>query len=370
MVLITAFVVPATLFAVMLGFNTPTRTHLTGYVLSVGADGKFAFSAPDGSGVVTAPGNGLTQDAADIVLAANGRYLLTPTGRLMRLSGDSLLFTGNSVLVRPGQTVAGLADQNRAVITIGIGHSATYPVYATHFGQPSISMGEADSVAGDPQQTGVIVSVGSSQLSNPGSIAFPDQNLAFPMMDVRVELRDAGHSTVLLDRASQLNAALREPPTTPVQIIAVPSPSGQLFALEVIPLSSGAPSDGIVVVDRHGTIVGTAAGLHGDVSWSPDGQSLTYPQIVGGHFDMAVWTIGHQPELYQGPKAVSITGLTCVWAPTGRAVLCAVGGDPIGRNARWLVAQLHQSHVATYSGPLLPLAWLPGPTPGPNSHGQ
>jgi hypothetical protein len=192
--------------------------HIADAVLSVGADGRFETSAPDGTGLVTLPGNVLTQDSAEVVLAASGRYLVTTTGKLMRLSGDGFFFTGSAVALRPGQTVAALADENRAVIIVGIGHPASYPVYATHFGQPSISLGEADGVSGDPQQIGVIVSVGSAQLPTPGAAGFPNGNQDSPMMDVRVELRDAGEPTVLLDRASQLNGALHQPPDTPVHI--------------------------------------------------------------------------------------------------------------------------------------------------------
>jgi hypothetical protein len=337
--------------------------------LSVGADNSFEISAPDGSGVVPQPANVETQEAAEGVLAPNGRFLVTTTGKLMRFSGDDLFFTGDSVPLRSGQTVAALADHDRAVITVGIGDPATYPVYATPFGQPSIRLGEADSVAGDPQQTGVIASVGSSQLPNPGAAGFPNGNPEFPMMDVRVELRDSGHPTVLIARAAQLNAALHQPPSTPVRIVVVSSPSGQLFALEVIPavIPAGfdALSEDVVVVDRHGTIVGRASGLHGTVSWSPDGQSLAYPQVVAGHLDIAIWTIGHQPELHQGPMADNLSRPTCLWAPTGRVVLCVVAGDPTQRSVTWLLARRHRFHVATYTGPLLPLAWLPGPTRNP-----
>jgi hypothetical protein len=332
----------------------------------VGADGKFEISAPDGTGAVTLPGDVPTQDAGEVVVAADGRSLVTTSGKEMYLSSEGLSFTGDAVPLRPGQSVAALADGNRAVITVGSGAPATYPVYATHFGQPSISLGQADSVAGDPQQTGAIVSVGSSQLPNFRASGLPDGNLELPMMDVRVELRYAGHPTVSLDRASQINAALHQPPNTPVHIVVVPSPTGQLFALEVlravIPSGFDAPQESLVVVDRQGTIVGTAIGLNGTVGWSPDGQSLAYPQVAAQHLDIAMWTIGHQPELHQGPTAINGSRLTCLWAPTSRAVLCVVTAYT-ERSVTWLIAQRHRSHVATYKGPFWPLAWLPGPTP-------
>jgi hypothetical protein len=109
--------------------------------------------------------------------------------------------------------------------------------------------------------------------------------------------------------------------------------------------------------------VGTAAGLHGTVVWSPDGQSLAFPQLVPPHLDIVIWTIGDQPELYQGPMAVNGSRPTCLWAPTGRAVLCAVTRNPGQGSATWLVARRYIFQVATYTGPLLPLAWLPGPAP-------
>jgi hypothetical protein len=190
------------------------------------------------------------------------------------------------------------------------------------------------------------------------------------MMDVRVELRDSGHPTVLLDRASQLNSALHQPPDTPDHIIVIPSPSGELLALEVmpavIPIGFDDLSEAVVVVDRHGTIVGTAAGLLGPVSWSQDGQSLAYPQGIARHLDIAVWAVSHQPQLHQGPMAVNGSRPTCVWAPTGGAVLCVLPGNPTERSATWLVARRNRFRVATYKGPFWPLAWLPGPMPRPD----
>jgi hypothetical protein len=363
--LIFGLVMPGTLVAVLLRLGTPARGHIPGFVLSVGADGRFEISAPDGRDAAPALGHGPTHDAAQVVLATDDRYLVTQTGKLMLLRGDGVFFTGDAIPLRPGQSITALADHNRAVITIGGGDAATYPVYATRFGKPPMGLGEADSVAGDPQQTGVIVSVGSTQLPN-GETALPGGNLAFPLMDDRVELRDAGHHTVLLDRADQLNLALHQPPSTPIQIVAVPSPSGQLLALEVTPASFDPPWKGVVVVDRHGSILGTAAGLNGTVSWSPDSQRLAYLQIAAGHLDIAIWTMGHQPELHQGPITVVGSPVTCVWAPTGRAVLCALNGSHTHRSATWLVAQRHRFHVATYTGPFLPLAWLAGPTPKPD----
>jgi hypothetical protein len=111
--------------------------------------------------------------------------------------------------------------------------------------------------------------------------------------------------------------------------------------------------------------VGIAGGLHGTVGWSPDGQSLAYPQVAAGHLDIAVWTIGRQPERHQGPTAVNGSRLTCLWAPTGRAVLCVVTGYT-ERSATWLVARRDRFHVDTYKGRFWPLAWLPGPTPRPD----
>jgi hypothetical protein len=104
--------------------------------------------------------------------------------------------------------------------------------------------------------------------------------------------------------------------------------------------------------------VGAAADLYGTVSWSPDGQSLAYPQIVARHADIAIWTIGRQPELHQGPIAVNSALPSCLWAPTGRAVLCVDTRDG-EKSPTWLVVRRQRFHVATHRGPFLPLAWLP-----------
>jgi hypothetical protein len=98
------------------------------------------------------------------MFAADGRDLLTGTGVLMRLSSSGLVPTGVSVLLPRGQRVVGLTDGDRGVVTIGAGPPGRHPVDVTVFGQRSVSLGDADAVAGDPEQAGVVASLASSQL--------------------------------------------------------------------------------------------------------------------------------------------------------------------------------------------------------------
>jgi hypothetical protein len=188
--------------------------------------------------------------------------------------------------------------------------------------------------------------------------------MGFPYTDTLVELRDVGRAGVVLDRASELDHALQLPASTPVQIVVVPSPSGQEFALEVSPAGYYSPFwEDVVVVDRKGAVLGTAKGLDGSVSWSFDSRALAYPEITANHVDIAMWTIGTNPVRKLGPTMsgalIGYAGFDCLWAPMSAAVLCAIHGDVGDHRTPWVVASERQRHVAIHAGPLQPLEWLP-----------
>jgi hypothetical protein len=366
-VIAVAVVVVGTL-AILLS-RSGREAGLPGFVLSVEGNGSFVVSAPNGSAVTPISGDALAA-AVSVVPAVDRRYLIASTGRLIDVQGDTFRFTGRSVPVPQDAAIVGLADHDQTVITVGPGHEGVSPILATRFGQQPIMLGTAHTVAADPQHVGVIASVASPRLQDGQALGYPPGSPAFPV-DARVELLDAGNPPVMLASAENLNAALRAPTTTPVEIDITPDPSGQRFALTVTPATATVPWAGIVVVDRHGTILGQSllpSGLAGAVTWSPDGRSLGYPQRVAGHLDVAVWTIHRSPTVRTGPTSGSVAGapgVDCLWSPNSGAILCAVGTSGTPANTQWLSAQISQPQLVVTSGPILPLAWLSGPTPRP-----
>jgi hypothetical protein len=368
LVLVTTGVsVLAGVLSMALRVGGASETRMPGFVLSVGANGQAQTSAPDGRGVASSPAILPRAAAVGAVFAPDGHYLVSSSGVVMRLDGDAFVRTGVSVPLGGAQTVAGFADGDRAVVTIGSGSDASYPVYVRVFGQQPVNLGRADAVAGDPERAGAVVSIASSQATNQPSAGGQQAGLAFPLMDTRVEMRDVGRPKIVLERASQLDAALDLPSDSPIQIRIVPSPTGQRFALEVTPSYYSPPWEDLVIVNRHGDIEGTAEGLSSDVTWSRDGRALAYPVVNRGHLDITMWTIGARPLLKEGPrvdqKIVEYLGISCLWAPTGSAVLCVVHGKDTREEAPWLVASQRHTHLSTYAGQLFPLAWLSSPLP-------
>jgi hypothetical protein len=349
-----------------------SHAGLPGFVLSVGKNDWAQTSAPDGSSVARLSADVPLSEVASAVFGPNGHDLVTSAGALLRLEGGRVLKTATSVRVPVGQTIAALADRDQAVVTVGSRSAASSPVYITIFGQRPVSLGAADTVAGDPLRAGAVVSVSSSQISS--GVSAPDAQVAVaPHMDVAVELRDLGHPPVVLDSAAQLTEALNLPTNAPIQILIAPSPSGERFALEVTSANFySSPWDDVVVVDRHGIILGTAQGLGGSVSWAPSSEALAYPELVAGHLDIVMWTLGGSPMLKQGPRmdqgSFRYLGTTCLWDPTSTGVLCALDGTDRKQTAPWLVATEPRSHLTTYIGSILPFQWLPGPVPNPREN--
>jgi hypothetical protein len=363
----------AAVLSSVVAIDHSSQTLLPGFVLSVGKNGLAQTSAPDGSSVARLSADLPLSEVVSAVFGPNGHDLVTSAGALLRLEGGRVFRTESSIPVPAGQSIAALADQDQAVITVGPRSPASSPVYVTVFGQRPVRLGDADAVAGDPLGPGAVVSVASSDGSYGVSVPDSQVALANPQVDIGVELRDLGHRAVVLDSGAQLKEALNLPPATPIQILIAPSPSGQRIALEVSSANFySSPWDDVVIVDRHGTILGTAQGLGGRVSWAPNSEALAYPEIVAGHLDIVMWTLGGSPTPKQGPRinqaSFQYLGTACLWAPTSTAVLCALDGTDRNETAPWLIATESDSRLTTYIGSILPLQWLPGPVPNPGEH--
>ena len=305
-----------------------------------------------------------------LIVAPDGRYLATSTGRVVAVSNNLLVDSG--VRARfPGQaaswSVMGFADGDRALVaqTNVPGRPLAVDVATLGDGQVT-SLGDAHSAAGDPQALGAFVTVASPRLL-PATGTVP--GWARTVVDADVERRDAGQATEVLATAGELATDVGEPSQTPVELTVLPDRAGDRVAVMINPPlagSSGPRWAGIVVLDRRGRILGTDRtnrAIGGTPAWSPDGASLVYKATGGGRVEITLWTIGHRPDVRDGP-AVDQTpdeqfNDYCMWATDGRAFLCRIVTNLDSSTLPWVIGDL-RGRVRTVSGPILPLAWFSG----------
>jgi len=329
-----------------------------GNVLALTGAGGLLETAPDGTGVRPLaslgqfPLQGIPDSSADsgLLTFSDGEIVSTAAGGL-----PSVLFT--KVVLRSDQVVpvpAALADDDRDVVVLTEG-TAGVAVASLATGTET-NLGTGDAAAGDPQQSGAFVSVAAPpQASNTLLPAPPDAQL---------ELRDAGKAPVVLATAAELNHDLGQQTGTPVQLIAMPDPSGDLVAVEVDDLS-GSPSApaAMVLLNRSGQVTATfAADLgpasYSTVGWSPDGTALAYLSISSLGPALTISTLAGGSSTRQLPGQGVALG--CLWAPTGAAVLC----DTVRSGTfvhTWNVADAGGGPIVAFPGPGLPLDWFDEP---------
>jgi WD40-like Beta Propeller Repeat len=216
-------------------------------------------------------------------------------------------------------------------------------------------LGVADSVAGDPLAAGAFVSVAVPPEASATVAPFGP--------DARVELRDAGRPAVVLATAASLNRHLGQSPDQPVQLIPYPDPAGDKIAVVVQPVSGSEDGAGIVVLDRAGRVIATAAtpfGVQGLPAWSPSGASLAYASTGNSGPALFIWTVGGRAAIRSFPSGGEVYG-QCVWSPDGRSILCLASAGP-GQpgSPGWAVLSTSTGVIATERGNGRPIAWLPG----------
>ena len=341
------------------------RIHAAGRIVASTPAGALVLANPDGSHLT--PVRGLGNAGQHLTLSPGGRYLA--------------LFNGQLVSIRPGPALASypgkvplsslfsvawpqpFANHDRAVAMLkdygDPSESASNPIVVASIASgDTVSLGNGDSVAGDPQALGVFVTVAAPLGRTPTSLAgSPDSG---------VVLRDAGHAPERLATAAQLVRDLGLHGQPPVSLAVFPSPSGREVAITIRP-AAGGPARGIVVLSRSGHLIAripgalaTGGGALGDGTepvppvWSASGRYLAFLSAgQSGRPGVGIWSAGRHLVAAQLPPANG-SYRSCVWSPDGRQILCAAaGGD-------WAVASAGGGGPAGVArGAGSPVTWLP-----------
>lgn len=340
--------------------RSPHRHHaarllagsFTGIVLAEEPSGLLTLTDLRSGQTVRLSKLGLFSTSPAPVVSADGKFLIAPTmGELISLANPaapvklhsalSFSSTSDPALVSP------FADHDRSVVLQGLTYSlpvAKAPTSIQSIGTGrTVSLGIADTAAGDPQAPGVFVPVAWHGL--------PLRDGITP--DVRLELRDAGAPPRLLATAASLGHVLGLSPRIPVILRAIPNPQGTMVAVEVEPASPG-NSAGVVVLSRQGKVLGAeSAGSPGipAIAWSRSGMTLAFIGRGAAGAELTEWDIGAQSSTSVLPFGIS--GLAgCMWSPDGTGVLCGT------RNGTWFIMSF--GYPDMLSGRGLPLAWLNG----------
>jgi hypothetical protein len=290
------------------------------------------------------------------VPSLDGRYLVSPYGQLISLSGS-----GTPAVARPRVSLNGfqesafwgpLADHDLYAVVLdssqGFG-STENPIslQALATGR-SVSLGTGDNVSGDPARPGVFTSVAAPiHATASASQTFPDS---------RVELRDAGRARVTLATVAQLDRDVHLPSGAQAALLPIADPAGDKIAVAVQP-TSAASRPGVVVLTRTGHVIQTFSELSGLIVpvWSPSGKSLAFA-AGGAKAQLYLWGGGSRTERVRLPAGEYAS---CVWSPDSAWILCPAQGSSANGHT-WLLASSDGSTTVHTSGPGFPIAWLGG----------
>jgi hypothetical protein len=304
----------------------------------------------------------------DPAVSADGRYLLdAAVGHLLSLSSlNHLQDLPNGLSFSPGDMPGFMADpwtdHDTGVVELSYptgagGLQSTIPVAQVESVQTgrAVSLGPADSAAGDPRQKGAFIAV--PKRGQP----FPNGN----QPDTSLVLTDAGSRSRLLATESQLSHAVGIKRGTAVSLVPIADPQGSMVAVQVNAMTGGGggtvvSGGGIVVLSRNGAVLGSQPGAGGFLSWagwSHSGKTLAFLGYGNGGPELTEWTIGARSvttalhdSTKQGPTA-------CAWSPDDTSVIC--DGGPGGN---WLVIMSGTESVTAGQGQ--PLLWTSGRVSG------
>jgi hypothetical protein len=288
------------------------------------------------------------------VVSADGKYIIAPAmGELISLADPakpaktrtrlSFNVDGSPWLTSP------FANRDSSVIVQATWHgisvaTARTSVQSVATGR-TVSLGIADSAAGDPQTAGAFVSVPRPGVQPPAGEATPD---------VRLELRQSGAPTRVLATAARLGHVLGIRAVNAITLTPVPNAQGTMVAVEVRPATRHG-SSGIVVLSRDGKVLGSeSAGTRGipAIAWARSGTTLAFVGTGTYGPQLTQWTIGGGSTTTNYPVGSGSVS-RCVWSPNGLSVLCMAG-----RRGNWLITQ--SGTVRQPHGRGIVLAWLTG----------
>ena len=300
----------------------------------------------------------------DPAVSADGKYLLdVAVGRLLSISSlghpqnvpNGLSFSPGDM---PGFMPDPWSDHGLGVVELSYptgagGLLSTIPVaqFESVSTGHTVSLGLAESAAGDPRQAGAFIAV-----PRPGR---PFPNGSQP--DTKLVLTDKGSRSRLLATASQLSRAVGIKHGTAVTVTPIPNQQGSMVAVQVSAMSASGggtvvSGGGIVVLSRNGRLLGSQPGAGGFLDWagwSHSDKTLAFLGYGNGGPELTEWTVGTRSvttalhdSTTQGPTA-------CAWSPDDTSVIC--DGGPGGN---WLLIRSGSESVTAGQGQ--PLLWTSG----------
>jgi hypothetical protein len=292
----------------------------------------------------------------DPAVSADGRYLLdAAVGHLLSLTSlGQLEAVPNALSYSPGDMPGFMAypwsDHDTGVVELsyplGIqGLQSDVPVAAVESVRTgrSVSLGPADSAAGDPRHAGAFIAV--PKRGQP----LPDGN----QPDAAVALADAGARSRQLAATAELNHAIGIKRETAVSLVPIPNPQGSMVAVQVIPATGSA--GGLVVLSRNGTLLGAQPGAGGSAwaGWSHSGKTLAFVGYSRSGPELTEWTVGARSVTTALHDSTGLGPTACAWSPDDSSVIC--DGGPHGN---WLVIRSGTESVAAGQGQ--PMLWTNG----------
>ena len=247
------------------------------------------------------------------------------------------------------------ADKGQAVVLVTRAVSVPATASVVSFVDTSqFDLGIIDSVGGDPQSLGGFVSVPTQQHIS--------RVARSPSADSEVELRSAGQPPAVLATAAQLNQDVGWLPSTPIQLGAYPSPTGDAVAVVLTPVAPVIGDTPLVILTRQGDVLATFSDWRGPMYgdhpvWSPGGRELAYPTYTTAGAALGISTETGTFEALAAPTALTAFG-PCLWAPSSNDVLCQ---SRSAQNERWLYATRVTKRLIPAPSRGEPIAWIDTP---------
>lgn len=330
---------------------------LKGRIIAEAEDGTLFLSHPDGSHRTAMRLHPFVANAKPVLVEGDGEVV-----SLAQKGFSGALYAGPSSAVPAGGESDSFADGAKAVIVMAgeAGPGSSSPVsMVTLAAGDTISLGIANDAEGDPETLGAFVS-----LAAPDQTPEPTAGID-GLADTEIALRDRGGRTVVLATTAQLDHDADQDPSEPINLTLFPDRDGTKIAVLLNPIGDREGNAAMVILDRHGHLLGTVGRGEGPTEyttpyWSPDGDSLAYATFGSVGTTLAVLNRSYSVATQALQPTTRLVG--CTWSPQSTWVLCLAAFESSTESSdNWLLAENDGSLAPIYSFPATgnPVAWLP-----------